>query len=318
MAIKLVSCMRNEAPFILEWVAHHLAIGFDEITIISNDCTDGSDRLLAALANIGAIRHLDITPPRDVSPQMAAYAHLAKQADYFANEDWVMVLDSDEFLNLPEGIDSVRERLEGIAKTTDIIALHWACFGDKGQAQWEKGDVSAQYLWRLADDNLLNGGVKSFVRGLSRFDRLSNHHPRKLMSKDEIRIRLPNGEYISYRQTDGRLFRYIRHLPQSAMSYEFGQINHYCIKSFDSFLLRRARGLGYGDIPRYTEEYFQKFSKNAKVYDGSILRFRAQMIAKKQELLQDRAVRSAETYATETYRILIEQIREDYRQIIFQ
>jgi hypothetical protein len=32
----LFSAMKNEAPFVLEWIAYHKAIGFDEIVICSN------------------------------------------------------------------------------------------------------------------------------------------------------------------------------------------------------------------------------------------------------------------------------------------
>lgn len=46
----IVSTMKNEGPFILEWIAHHRAIGVDDFLIYTNDCTDGTDRLLDALA----------------------------------------------------------------------------------------------------------------------------------------------------------------------------------------------------------------------------------------------------------------------------
>ena len=46
----LFSCMRNEAAYALEWVAYHRMIGFERIVICTNDCTDGTDALLDALA----------------------------------------------------------------------------------------------------------------------------------------------------------------------------------------------------------------------------------------------------------------------------
>ncbi|MDA3888128.1 MAG: glycosyltransferase family 2 protein, partial [Allgaiera sp.] len=55
----IVTPMKNEGPFILEWVAHNLAIGVDEIVIFSNDCTDGSDALLDRLHEMGKLRHVD-------------------------------------------------------------------------------------------------------------------------------------------------------------------------------------------------------------------------------------------------------------------
>ena len=45
----LFSAMKNEAPFVLEWVAYHKVIGFDEIVIAFNDCDDGTAELLRAL-----------------------------------------------------------------------------------------------------------------------------------------------------------------------------------------------------------------------------------------------------------------------------
>ena len=60
----IVACMRNEALFTVEWVAHHLAVGFDKIVIFTNDCDDGTDLLLSALQRGGApVLHLDNPGP---------------------------------------------------------------------------------------------------------------------------------------------------------------------------------------------------------------------------------------------------------------
>ena len=72
----IVTPMKNEGPFILEWVAHNLAIGADVIAIFSNDCTDGSDALLDRLDEMGKLRHFDNSSKkpapqrRDVRPEM--------------------------------------------------------------------------------------------------------------------------------------------------------------------------------------------------------------------------------------------------------
>ncbi len=47
--------MKNEGPFIVEWVAHNLAIGVDDIAVFSNDCSDGSDALLDRLNAMGKL-----------------------------------------------------------------------------------------------------------------------------------------------------------------------------------------------------------------------------------------------------------------------
>src|SRR5918993_5997334 len=56
--IVLVSTMRNEGPHILEWVAYHLAVGFTDIVICTNDCIDESPLLLDRLQQLGLVTHL--------------------------------------------------------------------------------------------------------------------------------------------------------------------------------------------------------------------------------------------------------------------
>ncbi|PKP84385.1 MAG: hypothetical protein CVT80_08490 [Alphaproteobacteria bacterium HGW-Alphaproteobacteria-2] len=41
--------MRNEGPYLLEWLAHHIAAGVSDFLIYSNDCEDGSDAMLGLL-----------------------------------------------------------------------------------------------------------------------------------------------------------------------------------------------------------------------------------------------------------------------------
>jgi hypothetical protein len=41
--------MKNEGPFILEWLAWHRAIGVQDFLIYTNDCTDGTDTFLMLL-----------------------------------------------------------------------------------------------------------------------------------------------------------------------------------------------------------------------------------------------------------------------------
>tara|TARA_R110002074_G_scaffold269101_3_gene441049 strand:- start:81 stop:341 length:261 start_codon:yes stop_codon:yes gene_type:complete len=56
---QLISCVKDEAVFMLEWVAHHHLLGFDDICIYTNDCTDGTVALLSALEDAGYCRRFD-------------------------------------------------------------------------------------------------------------------------------------------------------------------------------------------------------------------------------------------------------------------
>lgn len=58
LKITAVTCVKNEGPFLLEWIAFHQCIGVTDFLFYSNDCDDGTDTLLDALAELGHLRHL--------------------------------------------------------------------------------------------------------------------------------------------------------------------------------------------------------------------------------------------------------------------
>ncbi len=52
--VTAVSMMKDEGPFLLEWIAHHhLAVGFTDILVYTNDCSDGTDDMLMRLEELG-------------------------------------------------------------------------------------------------------------------------------------------------------------------------------------------------------------------------------------------------------------------------
>ena len=38
--------MKNEGPYILEWLAYHRIVGFEDFLIYTNDCEDGTTEIL--------------------------------------------------------------------------------------------------------------------------------------------------------------------------------------------------------------------------------------------------------------------------------
>ena len=76
MRILAVTTLRNEAPFIVEWVAHMRAIGVTDLLVYTNDCDDGTDALLAVLAKHGALHHIVQQVPKGtkVSPSLECKA----------------------------------------------------------------------------------------------------------------------------------------------------------------------------------------------------------------------------------------------------
>ena len=49
----VLTTMKNEGAFLLEWFAHHKALGFDRFLICTNDCEDPTTDMVVRLSKMG-------------------------------------------------------------------------------------------------------------------------------------------------------------------------------------------------------------------------------------------------------------------------
>ena len=122
--------VKNEGAFLLEWLAHHRAVGFTDFLVFSNDCTDGTDAMLDRFAAMGWLTHVRNDGPHDEGPQWS----LLKAADKHparAAADWVLFCDIDEFVNIHAGRHTLAD-LMAVLPQADAIPLTWRMFGNAG------------------------------------------------------------------------------------------------------------------------------------------------------------------------------------------
>jgi hypothetical protein len=93
----LVASVRNEGPFLIEWLAYNRALGIKDIYIYTNDNTDGSSELLKRLAEHGVIKLILNETSLTVNPQVKAYEHSLLLLPELRKFEWVLYLDADEF-----------------------------------------------------------------------------------------------------------------------------------------------------------------------------------------------------------------------------
>jgi hypothetical protein len=130
----LVAILRDEGPYVLEWVAHHRAVGFDRLLLFTNGCTDGTDRLLDRLMEMGEVIHAP--NPKSAFGQFGVWQvaalRYAVHFGTFRDSDWVMTLDADEFLEVRAGQGSLADLLAA-APPFDLMSLPvvpFACGAD--------------------------------------------------------------------------------------------------------------------------------------------------------------------------------------------
>ncbi|MCG6904556.1 MAG: glycosyltransferase family 2 protein [Rhodobacter sp.] len=239
MRILLVSALRDEGPHLLEWLAHHRAIGVTDFLLFTNDCSDGTDTMLKALAPAGVV-HLDNSAPRGKSVQWsalkAAWGHDLRKA-----ADWILCIDSDEFINLRAPLGNLGDLLAAVG-AADAVVLPWRLFGHNGQ-MWLADGLTCELFTRAAppgcDYPVGARQFKTLFRAKGPFRQIGVHRPRLKKGAEAAWVdgsgqAMPPG----FSQSEQRLALF--GLPEATALV---QLNHYSVRSAESFMLKRARGL---------------------------------------------------------------------------
>lgn len=238
--VALAACMRNEGVFLLEWLAHHRALGFDAVIVVTNALTDGSDALLDALAARGLVTHLPQEVPEGVAPQDSGMDLVLSHARA-RGLTHLLHIDSDEFLVLHRG--TLADLMDRTA-SADVVAIPWRAFGDSGLTQWTPGDLVTERNTRAEPAPVPRETKTKCLFRTASFARATDHNPLDPQVADPV-VMTPDGELLDNRtlyNAKSARFRphYIAARPRSA------QLFHYAIRSEDCFLMKNDRGDGQG------------------------------------------------------------------------
>lgn len=302
----IVSTMKDEGPFIVEWIAHHLAIGFDGFVIFSNDCSDATDLILQRLDAMGVIEHYPNPLKERQDPQRRAYSR-ANQMDTVRQADWVLIVDADEFLNVHVG-DRTVDDLIAACQGADAISINWRFFGSSDSRQYSRGLVTEQFTHGSSFEEPENGliwGFKTLFKPAC-FDYFGVHRPR-FERKHPAKPGQVNWQNGSGADVGDKYLTGGWRSNRENLGYEYAQVNHYAIKSRESFLVKLARGTANSkDKARIDLEYWNKFDINGiedKTIQSPALRDRIDM------LLQDQILREVVDISIKIQMQIIEELR---------
>lgn len=285
--VTAVSMMKDEGPFVIEWVAHHLAVGFTDLVVYTNDCSDGTDDMLIRLEELGLAHHRRNVIPEGLRPQPSALNH-AQEEPVVGKSDWVMVFDADEFLSIRHG-DGTLDDLIAAAKAQDAngIVVTWRIFGSGGVVDWSRAPVTEQYLMAAPPTWNKGWGVKTLFTFDPDYWKLGIHRPK--MKNRHIDTPFPDS--VKWLNGSGRemedyfKFRGWRSITRT-VGYDWVQLNHYAVKSVDSYAIRKMRGNVNNKKDKYNSDYWALQDRN-EVRDDTMLRYTDRRNALMAQLLQD-------------------------------
>ncbi len=241
MKFLAIMTVRNEAAFLLEWLAHHRAVGFTDFLIFSNDCQDGTDRMLDRLQDMGEVTHLRNDGPYDQRGIQFTALKAAEKLDIVRGADWILALDVDEFVNIHAGDGTLPALLAALPRAT-AITLTWRLFGNADVIEFEDAPVLDSFVrcapaamfwpWRSAM-------FKTLYRNDGIYEKVGVHRPR---SPDKSRLDDAmwfdgEGRVLSQQFKTRRIFS-----DYGRSNYRHVQLNHYPLGAKESYVLKADRG----------------------------------------------------------------------------
>ena len=269
--LAVCAIMKNEAPYVKEWLDYHQMVGVKRFYIYDNESNDDLCQVLLPYIRQGTVVYKNY--PGEAK-QMPAYNEFIKE--YGDKNEWVAFIDADEFI-IPMEKESIPEFLADY-KEYPGVGINWVAYDSNEHKAKPKGGVLENYTRVHYDENLVPfHQIKSIVQP-SQVDKIINPHyalfkDNKLAvneNKQEIGGSLEDRAYIS---------------PFSANKI---RINHYFCKSEEEYKakIERGRAPTKRSVKRVYNQN-QVFFDDYK-YDYSAYRFVTKL---KPEIAQDEEVK---------------------------
>ncbi|SLN17324.1 glycosyltransferase family 2 protein [Pseudooctadecabacter jejudonensis] len=300
MRITSVTPMKNEAPFLLEWVAYHRMIGVNDMLVFSNDCTDGTNLMLERLDEMGVLRHYP-----NPSMYLARDKHHLQVIRYIntserlPRSDWVVSFDVDEFICVNTGKGHLEDLFNAVPDA-NMIVMNQHNFGCSDIVPFEDALLTRQfqYAWdkeKAYHARLNRRGTKTLTHQSAEAKAWHNHSP--VFHGDKLdKVHCVNGSGI--RQTEQDFTKDIKSLLHPHFGFDLVQLNHYALRAVETYMLKVDRGNANHADAKDAMAYWRRYDNN-DLHDTNIQRMTDDIDTARDELLKDAELKSLHTAAVD-------------------
>ncbi len=251
--LSFVAIVKNEGPYIKEWIEFHKLVGVTKFYIYDNESTDNLKEILKDYIKDGTVVY-KYFPGR--GQQVPAYVDAITNYKY--KTKYMGFIDLDEFVipvekqNLVEVIDEILEKNSKAAG----VAINWLTYGSSNRVLEKNGLVIENYKQRAPINFFLNG----FVKTICDPRRVSEHHLHYVKYKDGFYSVDENGKKV--------LGAWNSNISCSKL-----RVNHYFSKSFEEFIKKRERL--FADHKNNAKREISAFvmRDNNEVYDNIVQKY---------------------------------------------
>lgn len=259
--LAIVAILKNEAPYIREWLEYHLMAGVEHFYLYDNDSEDNLTEVLKPFIDAELVDYVSM--PGKVA-QMLAYNHATAAHRYECR--YLTFIDADEFI-FPKGGRSIKEVLHDVLDDDPNaagLAINWHMFGSGGNATADIGaGVIDRFRYRAPDKfevekQFGNGHVKTIANPRCIDVLTIPHFAFYYAGKHAID---ENGKPVqSWFNGD---------VPDKKII-----INHYYTKSREEYERKVVRGNADAAQNFYRMEKFYELERASTIYDDSLISYR--------------------------------------------
>ncbi len=244
--LSIVAIMKNEKPYLKEWIEYHRVQGVKHFYLCDNDSTDNTKEYLKPYIDTKLITYIH---QPGVNQQLKCYQ---KVVDQYKNETtWLAIIDIDEYM-VPLKASNMKRFLKDFNDVSEV-SLHWMNYGDNNLFSRTNNLITETFT---SHGKHLNHTVKSIVKPdmVVDFNSFGSNHYVKVRGKSVNEYHKPVSYMLNFN-----------------ISGDLARINHYILKSFEEFHHKKSRGHPEGTPINYA--YYFYHNDNSVKNDKSMLRF---------------------------------------------
>ncbi|WP_281165140.1 glycosyltransferase family 2 protein [Liquorilactobacillus sicerae] len=249
--LSVVAIIKNERPYLEEWINYYLTLGVQHFYIYDNESTDNPSSVLQQFND--RITYIKFPgKQRQLDSYNDALTRFGRLSKYMA------FIDADEYIYLVDDSNDLLTLLNKYFSKKEVggLAINWQIFGSSHLEKKPVGLVTDNFVYRAEKNFKKNHHIKSIVLTQRTAGFINNPHSA---------FYLPGCHAVDERgkEIDGPL--------SENVNTDIIRINHYFTKSKEEFLMKKARGRATISSHR-TMQDFVDHDQN-KVFDDSMRKY---------------------------------------------
>jgi hypothetical protein len=233
--LSVVAIVKNEAPYMAEWLEYHLLVGVEKFHIYDNGSTDNLKEILEPYIEDGIVEYIYF-PGR--LRHLPAYSDAIRQ--FKDKSFWIAFIDIDEFI-VPVKTKTIPEFLRDFEDVPGI-EINWVLYGSGGHKEKADGLVMERFKDHDVWDSRYNKTVKSI------------HNPRWVFYLNSHMADYIDGEQSVDTNKNKNIYGSLDRPPL----HDSLRINHYFLKSYEEFLTKIDKGRSAVADKLLLEEFYQR------------------------------------------------------------